>query len=365
MDIVVFDKTGTLTEGGQPKTTDHLIRDVEKLDVDKDTLLACVDRLEKDSSHPIAKAIHQFCSSHASPGLESNYTEEVGGKGMRGSFRDDRGIFIEVLVGNEALMDDHDIQGDSEMTQATTSWKERGNSIAIVAVRTAKPESPESFSPWLFYAAFAISDSIRAEAPGIIHALQKRGIAVWMISGDNPTTAYAVGSRVGIPRSNIIAGVLPTEKAEKIKHLQKSQTSHGRAAERAMVAMVGDGINDSPALTMADVGIAIGSGSDIALSSAKFVLVTSNLQSILTLIDLSRAVFRRIKFNFAWAAVYNAVALPVAAGVFYPIVLPGGGHVRLDPIWAALAMALSSVSVVMSSLLLRSKLPVVGFRVRK
>lgn len=226
-------------------------------------------------------------------------------------------------------------------------------------------------TPWDLVMTLAVSDPLRQEAFPTIKALKRRGIDVWMISGDNLTTATAVGTMVGIPKENIIASVLPGQKAERIQYLQRtlkkvsSRNAFGRALEytdsRATIAMVGDGINDSPALTMADVGVAIGSGSDIAIPSADFILVSSRLDSLLTLIDLSRIAFKRIKFNFAWALVYNLIALPVAAGVLYPV-KASGGHIRLDPVWASLAMALSSVSVVCSSLLLRSRIPVIGFR---
>jgi P-type Cu+ transporter len=243
-------------------------------------------------------------------------------------------------------------------------WKRQGKSIAVVAMKSASLEDS-----WHMAAILGISDQIRPEATSVIHALRKRGTAVWMLSGDNYDSACAIGAQVGIPSENIIAGVLPSEKADKIRYLQqslKARNTRGKelVQQRAFIAMVGDGINDSPALTAADVGIAIGSGSDIAISSAEFVLVSSNLNTLITLLDLSKMVFNRIKFNFGWALIYNLIGVPVAAGVLYPLV-SNGSHVRLDPVWASLAMALSSISVVCSSLALRSGIPGIGFRGHK
>jgi P-type E1-E2 ATPase len=245
-----------------------------------------------------------------------------------------------------------------------SSYKSGSKSVALAAIGLDGEQTD-----WRLVAIFSISDPVREEAPAIIKALKQRGTDVWMLSGDNQITANAIGAQVGIRSDNIIAGVLPGQKAEKIQYLQrslKSRTSSGteHPDKRAMIAMVGDGINDSPALTTADVGIAIGSGSDIAISSAEFVLVSSNLTTLITLLDLSKFVFRRIKFNFAWALVYNLIALPVAAGVLYPVV-SNGVHIRLDPVWASLAMAASSISVVCSSLALRSGVPFLGFKVKK
>jgi Cu+-exporting ATPase len=272
-------------------------------------------------------------------------------------------------------MADNNVMISQEVQTTLDDWKSGGKSVALAAI-SIRSQTKETgaeeyiYSSWQLAAIFSISDPIRPESPAIIQALQNRGLQVWMLSGDNEITANAIGSQVGILSSNIIAGVLPSQKAEKIQYLQKSLKSRRTFAgtehshKRALVAMIGDGINDSPALTTSDVGIAIGSGSDIAISSAEFVLVSSNLNGLITLLDLSKVVFRRIKFNFAWALVYNMIALPVAAGVLYPIV-SGGTHVRLDPVWASLAMAASSISVVCSSLALRSGVPWVGFRVRE
>ena len=390
LDCIVFDKTGTLTQGGEPVITDHQLFSQPKNGVptDEKIILGAVKKLEEDSSHPIAKAVVDFCDTKGVARVEGKETKEVAGKGMKGSFETEElpGKIIEVLIGNEALMTEYDAHIPSTERATLDSWKREAKSIVLVAMRILpEPDgkSPEPTTAWSIFAIFAVSDPLRPEAQGVVRSLQDRGVDVWMISGDNPLTAFAVGNKVGITQENIIAGVLPEQKADKIKELQRSLKKKRRTRtnifannssqatakttvtnERAIIAMVGDGINDSPALTTADVGIAIGSGSDIAISTAKFVLITSNLTSLLTLIDLSRVVFRRIKFNFGWALVYNLIALPVAAGVLYPL-KSNGVHIRLDPVWAALAMALSSTSVVCSSLLLRSKLPLVGFRDQK
>ena len=222
------------------------------------------------------------------------------------------------------------------------------------------------------------SGRIKIEAADVISQLQSKNIDVFMCTGDNKTTAHAVASTIGIPSSNVVSNVLPNQKAEFIKQIQDG-TSHGRTGKasrknhrKTVVAFVGDGTNDSPALTAADVSIAMASGSDVAVGSAGFILLNSNLTTILELCTLSRRVFRRVKWNFGWAAVYNMLLVPVAAGVFYPIVIGKGmrddgmmgdgmmgegmltpRHWKLDPVWASLAMALSSLSVVCSSLALR------------
>ncbi|KAK3615476.1 hypothetical protein LTR56_026562 [Elasticomyces elasticus] len=367
LDVVVFDKTATLTQGGDPSITDHQLLMANDASNEQAVLGALV-ALEQNSSHPIAKAIVGFCQSRTASNLEPKDEEEIAGKGMKGSFSMVDPLHpMEMLVGNEALMSDYNIPVDSTTSDTLDAWKRQAKSIVLVAARFMPPTGPSS---WTLQAIFAAADPLRPEAHDIVEAIMRQGVQVWMISGDNPTTASAVGAMVGIPAERIIGGVLPQQKADKIKYLQHSQVSTQRRRffggsqparrNRAIVAMVGDGINDSPALAVADVGIAIGSGSDVAVSTASFVLVNTSLTTLLTLITLSRAVFQRVKFNFAWALVYNLAALPIAAGVLYPV-KSQGQHIRLDPVWASLAMALSSVSVICSSLLLRSKLPIVGF----
>jgi Cu+-exporting ATPase len=410
LDCIVFDKTGTLTQGGDPAVTDYKFRASRNSTL----VFGIVKALEQNSSHPIARALISFCDKQSQDIPTTIDIDEVPGKGLKGTFRV-HGEEITAIVGNESFVADHQVPIDAEHAAALQSWKSQGKSVALLALLLPPPTQIAAFeslpatnfatspaSEWQLSCIFSISDSLRSEAIDVIDALKKRGIDVWMLSGDNSITANAVGAQVGISSSNIIAGVLPDQKAEKIKYLQQILTKPRRTGlfhvpllsrlrstkvKRATVAMVGDGINDAPALSTADLSIAIGSGSDIALSSSSFVLINSRLTTILTLLDLSRIVFRRVYFNFGWALVYNMIALPIAAGVLFPIStgtehmdmhhngvgMKGGmamensgkKHIRLDPVWASLAMALSSVSVVCSSLALRSQIPGIGFKVDK
>ncbi|KAL6711869.1 hypothetical protein ACN47E_002912 [Coniothyrium glycines] len=413
LDCIVFDKTGTLTQGGDPAVTNHMFAEGVQ---NSSLVLGVVKALEENSNHPIARALVSFCKVQ----LHDNPTvigiDEVPGKGLKGTFGVN-GKEVVAIIGNESFLADHEVPISPRDAAVLEEWKRRGESIALVALYLSPSSGPQTStghmqfaledstdSPrpdevlegiWALACSFSIADPLRPEAIGVISALKKRGMDVWMLSGDNPVTANAIGAQVGITSSNIIAGVLPDQKAEKIKYLQQTLTKplksnlfgRHKTVKRATIAMVGDGINDAPALSTADLSIAVGSGSDIALSSSSFILINSNLTTILTLLDLSRVVFRRVYFNFGWALVYNLIAMPIAAGILFPITtgtkhmdmhhngvgMEGGmamessgvKHIRLDPVWASLAMALSSVSVVCSSLLLRSRMPGVGFRAKR
>ncbi|KAL6409652.1 hypothetical protein AUP68_06035 [Ilyonectria robusta] len=356
IDCVVFDKTGTITEGGEPQITDAAIfpNSEQATEDERRTLMSVLKAVEENSSHPIATAIVAFCGADTRA-AEVAGLEELPGKGMKATYTDNANEVSEMLVGNELLMRDASVSLSPRVSSLLETWKSEAKSIALVATKSSTDDS------WTLVAALSISDPIRREASSVIKALISRGTQVWMLSGDNATTARAVAQLVGIPADNVLAEVLPSDKAAQITSLQASLHARGSTSRRATVAMVGDGINDAPALATADVGIAIGSGSDVAISSAAFVLATSRLGAVVTLLDLSHAVFRRIRANFAWAVIYNLLAVPVAAGCLYPITTSEGKHVRLDPVWAALAMALSSISVVLSSLSLRTRVPGLGF----
>lgn len=391
LDAIVFDKTGTLTEGGNLRVSEHEVLD--STDSQKVAIAWTLAReLEQTSNHPIAKAIVEFCKDKLSGenkiGVKSSDILEISGQGMKGTFTlsiDSETSSYEAVIGNERLAKSVATQtSDSQyfFENILSKYQSSGRSTAILLLRKAHSPINEKdketgidtinsdpFTPLLI---FATSDPIRAESAQVIAQLQKRNIAVYMCTGDNEKTAYSVASTLGIPQTNVLANVMPAQKAEYIRKIQFSSLSSSdgegnqtKQQGRKIVAFVGDGTNDSPALTAADVSIAMSSGSDVAISSSSFILLNSNLTTIFELVQLSRRVFNRIKLNFFWAAIYNVILVPVAAGAFYAI--PDGtqsvtvaghtqhvnGHWRLSPVWASLAMALSSVSVVTSSLALR------------
>ncbi|KAJ6599085.1 E1-E2 ATPase-domain-containing protein [Mycena vulgaris] len=348
VDIVVFDKTGTLTVGEEPRVSDcEFIPDVPWK---REVLLGIAAELESATSHPLAIAIRHFCAANGAIDQNGSSFEETAGLGVQAKFEAGTAI-----IGSQAFMEKHGVVIDESTSSVIQIWKSEAKSVVFLAVS----DGADSAQFGTIAAVFAVTDPIRPEAPAVVSWFAKQGISTWMISGDNETTASAVAKMVGIPASNVIAGVLPHEKGEKIQMLQTGapqrpnsfwrSVSRRSTPARSIVAMIGDGINDAVALTVADIGVAIGSGSDVAISSASFILLSSDLRALITLCDLSRSIMKRVRLNFIWAMMYNLAALPIAAGVVYP----AGHHVRLDPVWASLAMALSSVSVVCSSLALK------------
>ena len=387
IDAVIFDKTGTLTEGGDLEVTDH-----EMLAKDGEARIAwaVTKALEETSSHPLARAILACAATQSSETIRTlNGITEEPGRGMRGTFLSsaisedlDSGLKYEAALGSEALVSSliSNTPTTNYFTNTTISrWKSESKSVALLAIRrisnSIDPAGVDPFSdtqnPWTLAAIFAISDPVRPSAIPTVSALQSRGIPVYMLTGDNPITASAVASTLSIPQDHVFAGVLPTEKASKIRWLQEnghrrphpstwlktlfpkkgsSAEKENEKNEKAIVAFIGDGINDAPALTTADVSISLSSASDIAMHSSSFILLSPSLTSVITLFDLSSRVFRRVKYNFGWAVIYNVILVPVAAGVFFKVRSEGW---RLGPVWGSAAMALSSLCVVGSSLALR------------
>lgn len=396
IDIVVFDKTGTLTEGGNLRVTEHEMT-VEGRDAE--VTWSITKSLEENSGHPIASAVLDFASSHTSLSLQLSSIKEIPGRGLCGTFihsdtNSDEREYFEAALGSESLIESLEQAPDAHnyfITNTLSLWKSQSKSVALLAIRrlpnpsSSPPASVSSMEnssrlshDWKITALFAISDLIRPSALPTIQALHARNIPVYMLTGDNPTTAAAVASSLSIPLTNVFAGVLPTEKAAKIQALQqegprrRTRTAANSvlplfhkfakspaggatpavAQKPASVVFIGDGINDAPALSVASVSICVASASDIALTSSSFVLLSPSLEKIIELLDLSKQVFRRVRFNFAWAVAYNLLLVPVAAGVFFKA---GRGDMgwRLGPVWGSAAMALSSCSVVLSSLALR------------
>jgi len=315
---VVFDKTGTLTRG-KPEVTDLI-----PFGIDERTLLSLAGSVEKNATHPLAEAVVRKAEELHVPLESSPEFTTFAGKGVIA-----RVLGEEVLVGNRVIFAERNIVIPPELDQQIIRLEETGRTVVLVAVAGNNA------------GIIAIADTVKKTTPEAIQELKDMGLSVAMITGDNKRTAEAVGGQVGISR--VIAEVLPEDKEREVKSLQ---------AAGSVVAFVGDGINDAPALARADVGIAIGSGTDVAIESGDIVLIKDDLLDVAAAIQLSRKVMGRIKQNIFWAFAYNALLIPLAAGILYPFT----GY-TFSPVLAALAMAASSVTVVSLSLLLKSYIP--------
>jgi Cu+-exporting ATPase len=314
VDTLIIDKTGTITEG-RPELVA-----VETLNgVDESEMLRLAASLERASEHPLAAAIVRGAMGRGVALASVDEFKSLTGKGVTGRV-DGR----DVLVGNRAMFAERNIEAD-ELTRRAEALRANGQTAMFVAV-DGKPVG-----------LIGVSDPIKASTPGAIAALRREGVQIVMMTGDNRTTADAVAKRLAI--DEVIADVLPEQKAYKVRELQ----SQGH-----IVAMAGDGINDAPALAQAHVGIAMGTGTDVAMESAHVTLVKGDLRGIVRARHLSDATLENIKQNLFFAFVYNLAGVPVAAGVLYPVF-----GLLLSPIVAAAAMSLSSVSVIGNALRLR------------
>lgn len=318
---VVFDKTGTLTQGNPIVTHVDIFSD----SISNDKFYKIVASAESNSDHPLAVSITSYMSDLTENIPPSKDFDTHGGKGIECTVYD-----YHVLIGNRALMRDNGIDLPDDINTTMKQLEEDGNTCSLVAIDRR------------IAGLIALSDPIKPDAALAVRTLEEMGIDCWMLTGDNKRTAESVASKLGI--KNVVAEVLPTEKSENIRRIQ---------ALNKVVAMVGDGANDSVALATADVGISIGAGADIAIEASDIVLIKNSLLDVITAIDLSKKTFKKIKLNYLWAIIYNALGIPLAAGILFPF------GITIPPIVAGLAMAFSSVSVVVSSLLLkRYKKPV-------
>lgn len=314
VDTLVIDKTGTLTEG-KPK----LISVIDYASFSEKYVLQLAASLERASEHPLAEAIVNGALSRNITLLDTTEFSSITGKGVSGKVDNH-----DIALGNLSLLESIDIDA-SELTDKADALRNEGQTVMFVSI--------DGQAAGLI----GVADPVKSSTPEAIKALHAEGISIVMLTGDSEVTAMAVAEKLGI--DSVHAGVLPEQKAAIIKQLQ---------AEGKVVAMAGDGINDAPALAQADVGIAMGTGTDVAIESASVTLVKGDLRGILKAIRLSRATMGNIRQNLFFAFIYNALGVPIAAGILYPVF-----GLLLSPMIAAAAMSLSSVSVISNALRLR------------
>ncbi|KAJ2895191.1 Cu(2+)-transporting P-type ATPase [Coemansia aciculifera] len=357
IDVVVFDKTGTLTSGRLSVADIDYVSAIKARHLSQRAFVLLAGAAEAGSEHPLGRAIHAYAvsllSASAGPGLPALATDfdSVPGSGINchvtpdlaagaGSYASEFGAGADVLIGSLAFLESKSISAPADFVAAKATQERMGRTVVFVAFDGA-------FAGWL-----ALSDVLRAESIPTIATLQSTmNVECVMVTGDQPLTAQAVAAECGIRR--VYAGVSPAGKAAIIEQLQQELTLvRGGVLRRKQlvnkrVAMVGDGVNDGAALAAAQVGIAMRSGTDVAMEAATMVLMREDLADVVAALDLSRTIFRRIQWNYVWASVYNMLGIPLAMGLFMPM------GVMMPPMFAGLAMAMSSLSVMASSLLLK------------
>ncbi len=318
VNTIVFDKTGTLTIG-KPSVTDL----ISLTDIGEQELLRLAAIAETGSEHPLSQAIVKKAKEKGLLIANPNSFEAITGHGLKAIYSNH-----EIMIGNRKMMEDNQIVITESVDKKLSGFEKEGKTAVLVAIDN------------MISGIIAISDTIKDNAKDTIKALKAKGIEVIMLTGDNKRTANAVASMIGIDR--VIAEVLPHQKEEAVDKL--------KVKEGKVVAMVGDGINDAPALAKADLGIAIGSGTDVAKETGGIILIKDDIRDVITALDLGKKTVSKIKQNLFWAFAYNTGLIPIAAGALVPIL--GLGVFGWLPILAGLAMAMSSVTVVTNSLLL-------------
>ncbi|MFW9937211.1 MAG: heavy metal translocating P-type ATPase [Candidatus Thorarchaeota archaeon] len=323
INTIVFDKTGTLTVGKPKVSVIFSEKDLTGTGYDQKEILYYAGSAEMGSEHPIGQAIIEEANQRELKLEAPKEFDAIPGKGIKTTINNE-----EILIGNEKIMLEYDISiGDYK--EKFTEFQLKGITTILISINNK------------VRGIIGISDKVKEQAPYALNRLREKGLEIYMITGDNKQTALSIGKQLEIDESHILAEVLPNDKAQTIQELQSLE-------DHKVVGMVGDGINDAPALAQADVGVAIGSGTDIAIETADIVLMRGDVRNVVSAINLSKKTYKKMITNLFWAFIYNIIGIPIAAGVLYYI-----AGFFLPPYLAAVFMASSSVSVVTNALFLK------------